>query len=306
MARWAVDILAAVNSSSTGPPAQSLGIFGYPLAHALSPVIQQAALDHHGIPVRYHAWPVPPSELAGRIAGLRQAEYLGANVTIPHKEAVLPMLDELDPSAAEVGAVNTIVKHDGLLHGHNTDVTGFMTSLKETGGFDAVGKRVLVLGAGGAARAAVFGLANDDVGMLAIANRTVERAQALAGEVVGKVEALVLPLAGPDLDDYVSSVDLIVNCTSVGMRHGEFEGVSPLGDAAIPKSALVYDMVYTPAQTPLLVQARKAGAKTVGGLPMLVYQGAAAFELWTGREAPVDAMYHAAERGLANSSDSAG
>ena len=206
MARWAVDILAAVNSSSTGPPAQSLGIFGYPLAHALSPVIQQAALDHHGIPVRYHAWPVPPSELAGRIAGLRQAEYLGANVTIPHKEAVLPMLDELDPSAAEVGAVNTIVKHDGLLHGHNTDVTGFMTSLKETGGFDAVGKRVLVLGAGGAARAAVFGLANDDVGMLAIANRTVERAQALAGEVVGKVEALVLPLAGPDLDDYVSSV----------------------------------------------------------------------------------------------------
>lgn len=288
-----------MNSSPTGPPAQFLGIFGYPLAHALSPVIQQAALDHYAMPVRYHAWPVRSSELAGRVEGLRQAEYLGANITIPHKEAVLAMLDELDPSAAEVGAVNTIVKRDGMLHGHNTDVTGFMASLKELGGFDARGKRVLVLGAGGAARAAVFGLANEGVGVLAIANRTVERAQALAGELSGKVEVLVLPLAGPDLDDNVSSVDLIVNCTSMGMRHGGSEGVSPLDDAAIPKSALVYDMVYTPAQTPLLAQAREAGAKTVGGLPMLVYQGAAAFELWTGTEAPVDVMFHAAERGLA-------
>ena len=295
-----------VNYSTTDSAAQSLGIFGYPLAHALSPVIQQAALDHHGIPARYHAWPVTPEDLAGRVEGLRQPGYLGANVTIPHKEAVLTMLDALDPLSQEVGAVNTIVKRGGTLEGHNTDVTGFLTSLKTTGGFDARGARALILGAGGAARAAAFGLASGGVGTLGIANRTVGRARALAGELAGKADVIVLPLAGPDLEDWASSVDFIVNCTSLGMAHGGGEGISPLGAAAIPESALVYDMVYTPAETPLLAEARKAGAKTVAGLSMLVYQGAEAFELWTGREAPVEVMLHAAERALAAGSDGAG
>ena len=293
-----------MNCSVTDTLAQSVGIFGFPLKHVLSPSIQQAALDYSGLSVRYHAWPVSEKDLPGRIDRIREPKYLGANVTIPYKETVLTMLDLIDPLAQSVGAVNTIVNRGGILEGYNTDVTGFLTSLRESGGFEPKSTRALIFGAGGAARAAIFGLVDVGVEVIGVANRTFEKGQALAQQVTGEIEVLALSIGSPSLLDYVSSVNLIVNCTSMGMKHSSVEGVSPLSATSIPNSALVYDMVYTPSETPLLKEAHKAGAKVVGGLPMLVYQGAAAFELWTGRKASVEVMFQAAERVLSGNSDS--
>ena len=293
-----------MNFSVTDTLSQSVGIFGFPLKHVLSPVIQQAALDHLGLSVQYHVWPVSEEDLPGGIDRIRQPKYLGANVTIPYKETVLTMLDLLDPLAESVGAVNTIVNRDGILEGYNTDVTGFLTSLMESTEFQPKSTRALIFGAGGAARAAIFGLVDAGVEIIGISNRTIERGLALSKEVPGEIEVVVLPIEGAGLADYVSSATLIINSTSMGMRHSRAEEVSPLSASSIPNSALVYDMVYTPSETPLLKEAHKAGAKVVGGIPMLVYQGAAAFELWTGRKAPVEVMFHAAERFLSENADS--
>ena len=277
-----------------------LGILGYPLGHSISPAFQQAALDHYGLDVSYDAWPVPPDELLGKVRGLRGEKYLGANVTIPHKESVLPMMDAVDPAARLVGAANTIVREGNDLVGHNTDLDGFIRSLKEQGQFEPEGKAALVLGAGGAARAAAFGLAREGVASLTIANRTLRRARLLADalrDFAADVEAV--PMDQDGLGRVKPDVDLIVNATSLGMGHGDGEGLTALRAKHIPAGSLVYDMVYTPAETPLMVEARKAGAQSIGGLWMLVFQGAASFELWTGRTAPVDLMYRAAEGALA-------
>ena len=277
-----------------------LGILGYPLAHSISPAFQQAALDHYGLDLTYDAWPVPPERLRDEVRKLRGEEYLGANVTIPHKETVLSMMDALDPSARLAGAVNTIVKDGDALLGHNTDIQGFLASLREKAAFEPEGKAALVLGAGGAARAAAFGLAREGVASLTIANRTPRRARVLADglrDLVAHVEAV--PMDQDGLGRVNPDVDLIVNATSLGMSHGDGARATPLRAEQISANSLVYDMVYTPAETPLMVEARKAGARSMGGLWMLVFQGAASFELWTGRTAPVDVMYHAAEGALA-------
>ena len=279
---------------------QLVGIFGYPLTHSISPAFQQAAFDYHSLPVRYHAWPTPPEQLGDEVNRLRDDEYLGANVTVPHKEQVIAHLDDIDSWASLVGAVNTIVREGRRLVGYNTDAYGFVKSLREMGKFEPEGKRVLLLGAGGAARAAAFGLAKENVASLTIANRTVERAQSLVDDVRGSardVEAIAL--ADAALERAVASADLIVNSTSIGMRHGPAEGETPLQGQLIPSGALVYDMVYNPAETPLIAQARNTHARTLGGLPMLIYQGAAAFERWTGRDAPIEVMFRAGEKALA-------
>ena len=228
---------------------------------------------------------------------LRADDHLGANVTIPHKELIREYLDGLDPWAEAVGAVNTIVKEDGRLVGRNTDGYGFLRSLEERGGFSPEGRSVLLLGAGGAARAAVFALAERGAATVLIANRTVERGDALAGDVRGRsLDARSIPVG--EAREAAGRVDLIVNATSMGMEPGPNAGLSPLGSREINPGSLVYDMVYTPQQTPLMDEALKAGAKVLGGLWMLVYQGAAAFEMWTSREAPVDLMYEAGLRAL--------
>jgi shikimate dehydrogenase len=296
-----------------------VGIFGYPLAHSISPAFQQAAFDYYSLPIRYQAWPTPPDRLEIEVARLRGDGYLGANVTVPHKEKVRAYLDEIDPWANSIGAVNTIVKEGSRLVGYNTDAYGFITSLREIGGFDPRGKRALLLGAGGAARAAAFGLAQEGIASLTIANRTLQRAQALAEGVrewgrgtseetaphtlVPSPQSLIpihaIPMSGSELEAACANADLIVNSTSIGMRHGDAEGRSPLDTRLIPSSALVYDMVYNPPETPLLAEAKKAGARTLGGLPMLIYQGAAAFERWTGNEAPIEVMFNAGKAALA-------
>ena len=276
-----------------------VGIFGYPLGHSISPAFQQAAFDHLGLDARYEAWETPPAELAKAVSCLRQDGYLGANVTVPHKLAVLDHLDELDPWAEAIGAVNTIVNQDGRLVGFNTDAYGFVESLRREARFEARGKKIVLIGAGGAARAAAFGLAREGVSSLIIANRTPARAEALAAGLRDSVaEVAAMDLASSSLGERIASADLIVNATSVGMQGGPAEGRSPVAEGLIQPNCVVHDMVYNPEATPLLKMAKGAGAQIVGGLPMLVLQGAAAFERWTGKDAPIDVMFSAARRAL--------
>ena len=275
------------------------GIFGYPIGHSISPAMHNAAFKHHGIGAVYEAWETAPEDLGVGVAALRSEDYLGANVTVPHKQAVMEHLDEIDELAARIGAVNTIVNQSGRLTGFNTDALGFISSLRGEAGVNVSGLNVVLIGAGGAARAAAYALADARAGELTIGNRTVERAETLANEV-GKTDitANALGLNDPDFQSACKRADLIVNSTSVGMQHGPAEGISPIPAEALSPGCVVYDMVYNPPKTPLLIDAEREGAQVVGGLPMLVYQGAAAWSRWTGREAPVDVMFKAALEAL--------
>lgn len=296
-----------------------IGLIGYPIKHSASPYFQQAALDYYHLDIRYEAWETAPGELEATIAGLREPRNLGANVTVPYKEAVLPLLDEVDDLAGLIGAVNTIVKRDNRLLGFNTDAYGFLEGLRQEGHFDPEGKRVVVLGAGGAARAVCFALVREKVSSLVIINRTPVRAKTLAeslrsyiGDSSPSLHSGLRPAGWEGLSTKVTTLSgqnpssgetfthchLIVNCTSVGMKHSSQEGKPPFGIEVIPPGVLVYDLVYNPYPTRLLELAGKAGANILGGLAMLVYQGAASFELWTGKKAPVDIMLDKARKVL--------
>ena len=278
---------------------QRLGIIGHPIGHSISPAFQQAALDAIGFSAVYRPFDVPPDEVADFINGLRTPETLGVNVTVPHKEAVIPHLDEVDDWAAAAGAVNTIVNRDGRLTGHNTDGAGFLRALQDGAGFDPQGKTALILGAGGSARAVVYALTRAGAARLIIANRTPQRAQNLAQIAAENgIPAQAIPLA--DAAQAAADAALIVNCTSLGMLHGPDETAAPLTAAHIPAAALVNDLVYNPPETPLLRQADRAGAAVLGGIQMLVYQGAASFEMWTGQPAPVPVMLRAAADAMRN------
>lgn len=274
-----------------------LGVIGYPLTRSLSPVFQQAALDHLRLDVEYQTWPTPEDALATRITTMRSPTVLGGNVTIPHKEAVLPLLDEVDPLAARIGAVNTIVNRDGRLYGYNTDAVGFLRALREDGGLEPGRRRVVIAGAGGAARAVVAGLIEAGAGSIAVINRTLSRANRLVadmGELPEAGELRALPEMFASWAEVMNSCDLLINCTSAGSTGSEEESLVPLD--LIRPSMLVYDLTYHPAETRLMAAARQTGASVLGGLPMLVYQGAASFELWTNQEAPLDVMFEAARK----------
>lgn len=282
-----------------------VGLIGYPLGHSVSPAFQQAALDHYGLDMRYERWETPPDQVAAFVGSLRAGPRVGCNVTVPHKQAVVPLLDALDQTAAAIGAVNTIVRESGSrLVGYNTDCTGFLRALREHGGFEPAGANALLLGAGGSARAVAYALLKAEVATLGVANRTPARADALVADFarLAAEQAVAMYTLEEDSSHFVEALrqaNLIVNATSIGMRHGPAEGRSPLDGHPLPPGALVYDLVYNPEQTPLLAQARGAGCRTLGGLAMLVYQGAEAFERWTGRPAPIDVMFTAARRALA-------
>jgi shikimate dehydrogenase len=276
-----------------------VGLIGHKLKHSISPQFQQAAFDYLGLDIRYELWDTEKDELPGVVQGIRGFSKLGANVTIPYKEAVLPLLDKVDQLARRIGAVNTIVKKDDKLVGYNTDASGFMKALEEEGGFVPKGKRAILLGAGGAARAVGFALVGAGVKSLVILNRTQDRGEALAWDLkIADTEVIALLWKDGRTLKALGECDLLVNCTSVGMKDSTAEGKSPIGVGLIPKRALVYDVVYNPIETPLISAAKKAGARTLGGLSMLVYQGAAAFELWTDQPAPVDIMMRMAKRAL--------
>ena len=272
---------------------QRLGIIGHPIGHSISPVFQQAGLDAIGFDGVYQPWDVAPDGVGEFVAGLRAPGTLGINVTVPHKEAVIPFLDEVDDWASTAGAVNTIVNREGRLTGHNTDGIGFLRALREGAGFEPEGQAVLVLGAGGSARGVVYALARAGAARLFIANRTLERAQRLA-QISADSGVPAEAVALPNAPRAASDVALIVNCTSMGMVHGPDETGAALSADDIPATALVNDLVYNPLETPLLREAAQAGAATLGGIQMLVYQGAASFEMWTGQSAPVSVMLEAA------------
>ena len=275
------------------------GIFGYPISHSISPPMHQAAFDHLGIDATYQAWETHPDDLGEGVRGLRDDLYLGANVTVPHKQAVMEYLDDVDGLATRIGAVNTIINSDGRLLGTNTDAEGFITSLKTHGNIDPSGLDAVLVGAGGAARAAAHALADAGIGSLTIANRTPERALALAEEIANQgVTTQAIALSDSGYAGVCRKAALLINSTSVGMLHGPAEEASPVPDGAISAGCVVYDMVYNPPDTPLLKAAESAGARIVGGLPMLVYQGAAAWSRWTGEDAPADVMFKAAEQAL--------
>ncbi len=291
--------------------------------------MQQAAFDYYGLDLRYESWEMKPSELRNVPGRLRQASTLGANVTVPYKEVMVSLLDELDNLALEIKAVNTIVNRGGRLVGYNTDAGGFLMALRQEGGFEPTGRRAVLLGAGGVARAVSFALARAGVKSLVMTDIITERAQGLVSDLeqclartqgpptgsyddakdvegigslgftAGPAQSIrAISSEDPQFKELLSGCDLLVNCTPAGMKHSAAEGKLPLDARLIPKGALVYDVVYNPIDTPLLLAARRAGTRTLSGLAMLVYQGALAFELWTGQKAPIDIMFEAAKKAL--------
>ncbi len=263
---------------------QLTGVLGYPVRHSLSPAMHNRAFQALGLNWVYLAFEVPPEALANAIAGMRALGIRGLNLTIPHKEPACSLIDHLTPSARAIGAVNTLFWDGEQLVGDNTDAEGFLRALYAEG-VDPSGQRVLVLGAGGSARAIVYALQLRGCEVL-IANRSLERAQRLAQSFgVQKV----LPLEESALRPYMATIAGIVNCTSLGMEpHSDTMPPVPLGE--VSESVWVCDLVYRPLHTRLLKTAESLRLKTIGGVGMLVWQGALAFERWTGITPPVDLM----------------
>jgi shikimate dehydrogenase len=273
---------------------QFVGLLGHPVAQSKSPLMHNAAFRHLNLPYAYAAFDIPPEHLKEAINSLRMLNFRGANVTIPHKVAIMEYLDDISEEAKHIGAVNTLVSDKGRWIGHNTDGIGYVRSLKEETGIQLKGTKVLVLGAGGAARSIAYALLQKEAGGCWIANRTYSRAEQLAVSlsVVGSTHAL----PWEDISRFAGDFDLIVNTTSVGM----YPSVDQMPIAAalldqFKEEAIVSDLIYNPRQTLLLQEAAKKGIKVHGGLGMFIYQGAYAFEYWTGEKAPTETMRKAIE-----------
>jgi shikimate dehydrogenase len=278
-------------------PFYQLGLIGYPLGHSLSPLLHGAALDACRLGGVYHLYPIPPvdtRELAGLVARLRAGEISGLNVTIPHKQQLALLVDRLSPAAHAIGAVNTLACVDGRVIGENTDAAGFLSELRQLlnpGGPDAQNqkRRALVLGAGGAARAVVYALSQAGW-QVVVAARRLKRASELAAGLSTPHQGQLQPirLEAAQLSR-LNDLDLLVNATPLGM-HPQVAASPWPDEVPLPESAVVYDLVYNPAETALLRRARLSGLPAVGGAGMLVEQAALSFELWTGRPAPREIM----------------
>lgn len=261
------------------------GLIGWPVAHSLSPRIHGYWIAQHKLDATYELWPIEPGQLESRLAELRSAQVHGFNVTVPHKETVMAFLDDVESGARKIGAVNTVGRMGQRLGGYNTDAYGFLNHLEEevrrqrNAALDPFLQHVLILGSGGAARAAVSALKQRGAARITLVNRTAETAQALASEMG------VQHAPWDKRSELLRDVSLLVNSTSLGMK-----GKPPLEIAldALPKGALVYDIVYNPLETELLRAATARGNAAIDGLGMLLYQAQAAFELWHGVEPKVD------------------
>jgi shikimate dehydrogenase len=268
-------------------------LLGHPVEHSLSPAFQQAAFDSIGLPVRYEAMDVAPADLARVVAELRADPLvMGANVTVPNKEKIAPLLDSLTDDAVQIGAVNTITRAGSRLVGRNTDAAGFRGALDGLLDGRRTPRHALVLGAGGAAKAAISALVTAGVAQISIANRHLARAERLVAEV-RKASPHLTERAAPWqeglLIEEAQIAGLVVHATTLGLS----DGALPLPAAAFRAGQFVIDVVYAPGETALVRTARAAGAEAIDGREMLLLQGAAAFELWTGRPAPIAVMREA-------------
>ena len=273
-----------------------IGIIGSPVAHSLSPKIHNAALQSLGLDVIYELWETSEENLNERIEMLHASDILGANVTVPFKQKVIPLLDETEGFAREIGAVNTIIKRNGLLIGTNTDAEGFIIPLTEELNklqLDFPQVHVLLIGAGGASRAIAFALAKAGSQNITIVNRTLESARELA-------HSLSLFSTQLNVDAYatISSLEgfnCIINATSIGMAGGPRPNEQPCDLSDVSSSALVVDIVYAPKETLFLKSAQELDLPRLGGIPMLIQQAALSFELWTEEKAPLNTMRTAIE-----------
>ena len=270
-----------------------VGVIGWPVEHSVSPVMHNAAFAALGLDWCYVPFPVRPEGIGDVLKGMRALGIRGINATVPHKQALLPLVDELTPAARAIGAVNTVYWHDDRLVGHNTDAGGFLRALLEAG-CAPEGCSALVLGAGGAARAVVYALAGvcDQVTIL---NRSPERARALTDALAASPARATLYAGALDQQEIArvaGRAQIVVQTTPLGMWPRVESTVWPEG-VAFPPDAFLYDLVYNPRETHLVRLARQAGAAVSSGLGMLVHQGAEAFALWTGQEPPVEVMYRA-------------
>ncbi|MEQ9814698.1 MAG: shikimate dehydrogenase [Azospirillaceae bacterium] len=275
----------------SAPAFRLAGVMGWPIGHSRSPALYGHWLARYGIHGAYVPLAVAPDRLAQAVEGLRALGFAGANVTVPHKEAVLALADEADPLASRIGAANTLLRRqDGSLHAMNTDAYGFLANLEESASFQATGRTVAVLGAGGAARAVIVALVDAGAVRIRLANRTRGRAESLADAFGPMVEVVDWRERSAMLD----GVDLLVNTTALGL-----EGQPPLEIdlAPLPEATLVTDIVYAPLETPLLAAARRQGNPVVDGLGMLLHQAVPGFEAWFGVRPTVDAALRAAVLG---------
>ena len=275
-----------------------LGVIGAPIAHSLSPIIQNAALHEAGLDYVYTAFPVRRDALASAVCGLRDAGVTGFNVTIPFKTEIMPLLDVLSEDAQRIRAVNTVViASDGTMTGHNTDVTGFMAGFAARG-IGLAGKRTVLIGAGGAARAALWGLLRSGVSSVCIGVRNLAKGKALCTDFAADGTLAVYCFDDPHFRDVLCTADIVVQTTPIGMSP-QTDAMPPVDPAAISPSAAVYDLIYTPAETAFLRAAAAHGCTTINGETMLVMQGAEAFSLWTGVRPNTDLMQRALREELA-------
>ncbi|WP_409178229.1 shikimate dehydrogenase [Brevibacillus fortis] len=265
---------------------QLVGLFGHPVSHSQSPMMHNTAFSETGLGFAYAAFDVEPENLEDAVAGIRALGLKGINVTIPHKVAIMPMLDEIDPLAKRIGAVNTVVSRDGRLIGYNTDGMGYVRSLVEETGIVLEKQVVTMVGAGGAARAVAFTLAEQGVKEIRIINRSRERAAVLA-EHVGTIVPTKIVEQGEGAAAIADS-SLLINTTSIGMLPNVQE--TPVPAEWLHSGLTVSDLIYNPLETRLLKEARGIGATVHSGIGMFVNQGALAFELWTGERAPTEVM----------------
>jgi shikimate dehydrogenase len=283
-------------TAEVAPPVR-LGVLGDPVSHSLSPQMQNAALRHAGINAQYARFHILPNELKDALNLVRELDFIGLNLTVPHKIAALHLVDELDDEAKQIGAINTVAVRDGKLSGFNTDGAGFVRAIRSEFSVDLRDLRIMLLGAGGAGRAIAAQCAQAKCERLAVVNRDFAKAKKLVADllpqftgprVLGPVARLeAVPWEDKALRFQLEHSDLVVNATPLGLNPND----SPVLPATLlAPHLMVYDTVYTPGRTPLVTAAMEAGARAATGLSMLLHQGARSFEIWFGREAPLDVM----------------
>ena len=276
---------------------KSFAVIGDPIDHSLSPNIHSAAFREMDLDSSYIAYRIPKGELEEGIEGLKKIKIDGFNITIPHKIEMMKYLDKIDESCSLIGAVNTVSNKDGVLKGYNTDMDGFLEPFKKKR-LSINGTKVLLIGAGGAARAIVAGFAKEKAKSITIANRALEKGENLS-KFAKKTGLDSNAIKIEDVKDSAKDYDIIVNATSVGMFPENYDAITSL-ENSFKKGQIVFDVVYNPVKTQLLKLAEKEGAITVDGLSMLVYQAAKSFELWTGEEMPVEQVRTALKHFLEN------